>query len=194
MTITPKNMNPKDLDLDAKYNPSSGMLVRNPSHEDIATRADDQRAIVAAIRETKANWQKAVYDYSDLSRIPGLPGMLKIRDLDEKNMLGFCLTLMRAKPNITGITLKLGDYPTAQDVRGSKIANLHSRQPRNPSEIAKDLAVLLSSGNIVEFNYKINNAAPGDFDAVASAKVVTDDIYRDDSLFKPYLEIEYFNL
>ena len=187
-------VNPKDLDPDAKYNPSSGMLVRNPSHEDIATRADDQRGIVSAIRESKANWQKAVYDYSDPSRIPGLPGMLKLRELDEKNMLGFCLTLMRAKPNITGISLKLGDYEGTTEVRGTKITNLHSRVPRNPSEIAEDLAILLSAENVVEFNYKVNNAVPGDFDAVASAKVVSDEVYKDDSLFKPYLEIEYFSL
>lgn len=182
------------VDPDAKYNPSSGMLVRNPSHEDVSARAEDQRQIVESIRETKANWQKAIYDYSDPSRIPGLPGMLKIRELDEKNMLGFCLTLMRAKPNITGITIKLGDYENTTDVRGQKITNLHSRVPRNPSEIAEDLADLMTAYNIVEFEYKINSAKTGEFDAVASAKQVDDEQFKDKSRFKPYMEIEYFSL
>lgn len=182
-------INPED-----KYNPSSGMLVRNPSHEEVAARANDQREIVAAIKESKANWQKAVYDYSDPSRIPGLPGILKVRSLDEKNLLGFCLSLMRAKPNITGISLKLGDYENATEVRGGRINNLHSLQPRNPSDVAKDLADLFMSSNIVEFNYTINSAKIGSFSATATAKEVDDETYKDDSLFKPYLEIEYFSL
>lgn len=188
--MTDKNQ----IDPNAKYNPSSGMLVRNPSHEEVSERAQNQREIVNSIRESKANWQNAVYDYSDPSRIPGLPGMLKIRDLDERNMLGFCLTLMRAKPNITGITLKLGKYEGVTEVHGQKIARLHSRVPRNPSEIAADLADLLSSHNIVEFEYKVNNAKTGEFDAVATAKQVDDEQYKDDSRFQPYLEIEYYSL
>lgn len=182
------------IDPNSKYNPSSGMLVRNPSHEDVSERARNQREIVDSIRESKANWQNAIYDYSDPSRIPGLPGMLKIRELDEKNMLGFCLTLMRAKPNITGITLKLGDYEGATEVRGQKILRLHSRVPRNPSEIAEDLADLLFSANVVEFEYKVNNAKTGEFDAVATAKEVDDEQYKDNSRFKPRLEIEYFSI
>lgn len=182
------------LDKDAKYHPSTGMLVRNPSHEDVADRADDQRQIVEAIRETKANWRVAKYNYDDPSRIPGLPGVLKIRELSEKNMTGFCLTLMKAKPNITRITLKYGDYENKKDVAGAKINNMYSRHPRQPSEIAKDLANLLHDSNVVEFEYKVNSAKPGDFEAVASAKYVDDEQYKDDSLFKPYLEIEYFSI
>lgn len=187
---------PQKLDPDAMHNPSTGMLVRNPSHVEVAANAEDQRQIVQAIKEHRVSWQKAIYDYSDRSRIPGLPGMLKIREMNEHNMLGFCATLLRAKPNITGIHIKLGDYPGAHEYTGPKVSKLRSYEPRAPREIAEDFASLLSdpSLNIVELRYTVNNAMPGNFEAVATAKVTNMEEYQDDRLFEPHLEIEFFSV
>lgn len=181
---------------DASHNPSSGMLVRNPTHVEVAADAENQREIVNAIREAKVKWQKAVYDYSDKGRIPGLPGMLKIREMDEPNMLGFCMTLMRAKPSITGIKLKLGEYDGARDYAGPKVGKLRSHKPRNPTEIAEALATLLAdrSLNVVEVEYKVNSSTPGAFEAVAFAKIVSEEEYQNDENFSPYLEIEYYSI
>lgn len=187
---------PNKIDPNALHNPSSGMLVRNPTHVEIAERAEDQREIVNAIKDAKAAWQKAIYDYSDRGRIPGLPGVLKIREMNEPNMLGFCMTLMRTKPNITGIHLKLGEYPSARPYSGTRVVRLQSIKPRNPTEVAEDMAALLAdkSLHVVEMEYKVNSATPGNFSATATAKVANSDEYANDELFKPVLEIEYFSL
>lgn len=187
---------PKKVDPDAMHNPSTGVLVRNPSHVEVAARAEDQRQIVEAIKASGATWQKAIYDYSDRSRIPGLPGALKLREMNEANMLGFCATLLRAKPNITGILIKYGDYPSAREYAGPKVGRIRSHTPRAPSEIAEDFASLLADPtlNIVELRYTVNNAAPGNFESIATAKVANEDEYKDERLFEPLIEIEYLSM
>jgi hypothetical protein len=187
---------PKKVDPDAMHNPSTGVLVRNPSHVEVAERAEDQRQIVDAIKASGATWQKAIYDYSDRSRIPGLPGALKLRDMNEPNMLGFCATLLRAKPNITGILVKFGDYPSAREYTGPKVSRIRSHQPRPPSEIAEYFASLLSDPtlHVVELRYTVNNAAPGNFESIATAKVANPDEYDDERLFEPRIEIEYLSM
>ena len=184
------------IDPNAMYNPSSGMLVRNPTHVDVAERAEDQREIVNAIKDAKAAWRKAIYEYSNKERMPGLPGVLKIREMDEPNMLGFCKVLMRAQPNITGISLKLGKYPSARPYDGPKVTRLQSNKPRNPTEVAEDMSLLLADKSlcIIELEYKVNNAAPGNFSTIATAKATNPDEYANDELFKPVLEIEYFSM
>jgi hypothetical protein len=191
-----KDIRPEDINPNSDYNPSTGMLVRNPTHKEIAENADDQREIVNAIKQSQAQRQIAVYDYSDRSRIPGLPGVLKIRELDEANMLGFCMTLMRVKPNIIGINLKLGNYSGTRNYNGAKISKLRSNKPRNPTEVAEDMAALLSDRllNVVEVEYKINSVSAGHFESTATAKYVSEEEYNDSSKFQPYLEIEYYKL
>lgn len=186
-------MEDKSINPDAKYNPSSGLQVRNPTHERVADSADDQREIVETIKQARAKRMKAVYDYTNPKLLPGLPGLIKIREMTEEDILGFCRTLMRAKPNIIGIELSLGNYPDAKECRSNKLAALNSRKPRNPTEVAADVAELFNDAtlNIVDFEYKINSATPGLFESVAKARVVSDESYADDSNFHPRLEIEY---
>lgn len=186
-------MEDKNINPNAQYNPSSGLQVRNPTHQKVADKADDQREIVETIKQARAQRMKAIYDYDNPKLLPGLPGLIKIREMSEEQIVGFCRTLMRAKPNIIGIELSLGDYPDAKECRSSKLALLNSRKPRNPTEVAADVAELFNDPtlNIVNFEYKINSATPGLFESIARAKVVSDESYADNSKFRPHLEIEY---
>ena len=184
------------IDPNAMHNPSTNLLVRNPTRVAVSNDAEDQRAIVDAIKGARVPRMKAIYDYSDRSRIPGLPGILKIRELDEANMLGLCMSLTRCHPNIIGIELKLGNYERVKRYTGSKINKLNFNRPKAPTEVAKDIADLLSThgANIIEFTYKINNIKPGEFEVISSAVSTTDEEYNDNSKFCPYLEIEYFTI
>lgn len=186
------------IDPNAMYNPSSGMLTRNPTHVEVAETADDQQEIVNAIRDMRVKHMKSIYDYTDYdpespSLIPGLPGLLALRDMGENDMLGFCRTLMRTKPLITRIYLKYGDYDYKREYRGGKIQKLQSHKPRHPTEIAVFISDLLSDNslNIVELEYKVNSAGTGNFHSMGTAYGTNDASYKDKSLFKPYLEIEY---
>jgi hypothetical protein len=186
------------IDPDAMYNPSSGMLTKNPTHMEVAKTADDQQEIVNSIRDMRVKHMKAIYDYTDFdpnnpSPIPGLPGVLKLREMGDEDMAGFCRTLMRTKPLITRIYLKYGDYDFKREYRGGKIQRLQAHKPRHPTEIATLIADILGdkSLNIIEFEYKVNSAGAGNFQSKGIAYGTKDSDYRDNSLFKPYLEIEY---
>jgi len=186
-----------------EYNPpKTGILVRNPTHINEARNAQDQREIIDALNESRANRLHAIYDYSKYnpkipSTFPGLPGLLKLREMGDNEIRGFCASLMRVKPNIIGVILKLGNYENVSQYTGSRIDQLSKfNRPRNPTEVAIDLAALLSdkSLRIVEIQYFVNAASPGNFSVEAKAVATTQEEYNDDKRFCPYLEIEYFSI
>lgn len=186
------------LDKNAMYNPSTGLLVKNPTHMEVAETSDDQVEIVNAIRDMRVKHMKSIYDYTDYnakspSPIPGLPGVLKIRDMEEEEMIGFFRVLMRVKPLITRVALKLGDYDFKREYRGTKIQKLDARKPRHPTEVAVLMADLMSDKtlSIIEMEYKVNSAKAGEFQARGKAFGTREEDYLNDELFKPYLEIEY---
>jgi hypothetical protein len=191
------------MDPNEKFNPpDSGIYVRNPSHVIEAKNAEDQREIVNAIREIRASHMKAIYDYSTYdpkipSTFPGLPGLLKLRTMTENEIRGFCATLMRTKPNITGMHLYLGkEYTTKKEYSGIRVNALKSNKPRNPTEIAADMAALLSDKSlcVIEIQYIVNAASPGNFNTDAKVFVCSAEEYADDKKFCPYLEVEFFSI
>ena len=188
------------IDPNGMINPSSNMIARNPTRVDLSNEADDQRDIVNAIKEAQAKRMKVVYEYT---RTPdgkwefgGLPGLIKIHEMNEEELVEFCRTLMRFKPNITGINISLGKYETLLPYNGPKVAKLNFRKPRYPTEVAEDWAELLGDKNlkIVKVEWQVRSAGPGAFECIAKAWQTTPEEYKDEEKFSPTLEIEYFSM
>jgi hypothetical protein len=188
-------VDPSKVDPDSMINPSSNLYVRNPSHQDQAERAKDQEELVEAIREVQGKRRTKVYTYEggDTSDEVTLPGVLDIRSMKHGEIQEFCKSLMRLKPNITRLHLSLGDYPNTREFRGPRVQRLQSTKPRNPTEIAEDVAELMhdSTNRVVELDYQVNNAKPGQFEAIGKAWVADESDYQDDSCFNPVLTIDY---
>jgi len=181
----------------APRNPSSGLATRNPTHMFEADRARTQSDIVKSIKARDPGKQgEIVWLYDEATRKNGpvpMSGILKIRDMDDKAIEGFCKSLLRTRPNIYKLHIVLGDYPNKKDVSSPKVRALYSREPRFPSNVAEDIAMVLSDRrlNIVELLYEVTNTEPGTFSSYCKAYGVTQEEYEDDTLFSPAIRIEF---
>ena len=188
------------IDAEGMVNPSSNMIARNPTRIDLSNEADDQREIVDAIKEAQGKRSKIIYEYIRLEdgkwEYSGLPGVVKIREMSEEDLEEFCRTLMRCKPNITGLSLSLGKYKTLNSYNGPKIAKLNFRKPRYPTEVASDWAALLydKSLKIVKVEWQVKSAGPGAFECIGKAWTTTQEEYDEEENFSPVLEVEYFSM
>lgn len=190
-----ENKTEKTLDPNSKINPSTGLLARNPTRtiED----ADNQREIVEQVREARAGRKRIVYSYQRDEKgeweFSGLPGTVSIREMDEKQLTEYFRNLMRSRPNVIGLRLSLGDYEDKKPYNGPRVDKLQFTKPRLPTNVAEDMAALLSlsSPSIVELEWQINSAGEGNFYTSAKAFAVSEESYENDELFQPHVEIEY---
>jgi hypothetical protein len=192
---------PDDLiDPNTMVNPSSNMIARNPTRVDLSKDADDQREIVSAIKDAQARRMKVFYEYKHLEdgswEFTGLPGLIKFHEMSDPELVEFCRTMMRCKPNITGIELSLGKYNDIKEYTGPKIGKLNFRKPRYPTEVAEDWASLIGDKalRVVKVQWQIKSAGPGAFECIGKAWTTSEDEYNDKEKFSPSLDIEYFSL
>ena len=188
-------MSENEFNPNAMINPSSGILARNPTHAVEAQNADDQSEIVKAIRDSGVKRMTVKYDYSDIDSGTPLPlmGILKIREMPVESAIKFCKNLMRSRPNIFKVHIKLGNYPTAQRMNNPKIRLLNSQTPRFHTEIGEKMGELLADKAmlITEIKYVVHNADTGYFNATAEVYGTTEEEYIDDELFAPTIEFEF---
>lgn len=179
----------------ALRNPSSGLLGRNPTHQEIAAYADDQSDIVRAINESGVKRMRVTYDYADLdpANPPPLSGILNVRDMTEDQARQFCRTLMRSRPNIFKVDIRLGDHPSARKVDSIKARMLNSNKPRFHTELGDKLGDILADRSmcVTRIVYTVHNAEPGYFHATGEVYSTTPEEYENDQLFKPTINFEF---
>ena len=185
----------QDHDPDAIINPSSGLYARNPSHITEAKYAEDQSEIVKAIHKSGVKRMTVLYDYSVIDMKAPLPlmGILKIRDMPVESAIRFCQSLMRSRPNIFKVHIKLGNHPSKQRIDNSKTRLLNSSKARFNTEVGEKMGELLAdrSLRITEIKYAVHNADAGLFNSTVEAYGVTEAEYLDDALFSPIIEFEF---
>ena len=182
-------------DTNAIKNPSTGMPTRNPSHIAEADSAADQSELVQSIRDTGVKRMVVKYDYSNLDKQspPPLAGITKIREMSQEQAVALCKSLMRSKPNIFKVHIKLGEYGSARRLENQKTRMLNSSKARFHTEVAEKLGDLLSDKNMLvsEVKYQVHNAEPGLFRATAEVYGVNTEEYFDDEIFDPTIEFEF---
>ena len=184
------NLNKKSMD-----ERMNGMMFRNPSHINEAEESDDQRQIVDSL--TKMGQKRVVehYTFEDRTEVKGFPGVFDIRGLDKDNLKGLFTAILKSKPNIISVHLKLGDYPHVKKYTGQEMGPLNDNKPRWPSEQAEKFAELFANQNVAEIRYAVHEATPGNLRVLTEATVTEyREEYVDDELFKPELAIEYITL
>ena len=186
---------PENFDPNAVINPSSGLISRNTTHQELASYAETQSDIVKAIKNTGVKRMRITHEYSNVDMInpPPLMGITKIREMSIESAQKFCKSLMRSRPNIFKVHIKLGDYPSATRLGGPKVQVLNSNRPRFHTEIGEKIGDLLSDKTLrtTEITYTVNNADPGYFSAIAEVLGTTEEEYKDDKLFKPIISFEF---
>lgn len=185
----------KHFDPNTVKNPSSGLYGRNPTHQEIAAYAEDQSDIVRAINESGVRRMRVTYDYADLdpANPPPLSGILGVRDMTEEQAKQFCRTLMRSRPNIFKVDIKLGDHPSSRRVDSGKTRMLNSSKPRFHTELGDKLGDILADRNmcVTRIIYTVHNAEPGHFNATGEVYATTVEEYENNELFKPTINFEF---
>jgi len=188
--VLPKNVNPEDV-----MHPT-GVYFRNPTHMEEADNADVQSQIVKAIVGAKREHKTEVLTYKEDAKPWVLPGIAHIREMDQPAVEQLCKSLMRFRPNIFKIHIKLGEFPETKMVETPKTRNLSSFEPRFHTDVAKKLSEILSDRtlNVTEIIYTVHSAEAGNFRATGEVfGYVDDEDYESDEFFDPAVLIEYFS-
>jgi hypothetical protein len=188
--VLPKNVKPEDV-----FHPT-GVFFRNPTHTEEADNARDQSQIVKSLTGAKRDRITETLSYEEDDKPWVLPGFKFIRTMKEEDIKELCKNLMRFRPNIFKVHIKLGEYQKAKRIETSKTRNLSSFEPRFPSEVAEKMAEVLSDRNlnVTEIIYTVTNADAGSFQAIAEVYgMVSDEDYENDKLFNPGVLVQYFS-
>ncbi len=185
----------EEFNPDSVKNPSSGLYGRNPTHRELAYHAEDQSDIVKAIKESGVRRIQVSYDYADMdpSNPPPMMGIVEIRTMTTEQAQKFCRTLMRSRPNIFKVHIKLGDYPNAKRLDSGKIRMLNSNKPRFHTELGDKIGDILADKALLvtELVYIVHNADPGYFNATGEVYGTTEEEYVDSENFKPTINFEF---
>ena len=185
-----------EIDENAVINPSSGIYARNPTRVEITDNASDQDEIVKTIMGARRQRQIMKIAYEDKKSPTALPGMLHIRDMSPKSIVKLCQNLMRTKPNIFRVLIKLGNYDGQRRISNAKTNQLNTSKQRFYTEIGEIMGNILSDRtlNVTELIYTVHDVNPGLFNATGEVYgAVSDEEYNNDEFFQPYVEIEYFS-
>lgn len=188
--------NEHTIDSNAIRNPSDGIIARNPTRLEITANADDQNEIMQAVMGiTNQPTDTVIHDYSKIDKTdpPPMAGVVKIREMSEKQLKGFFKSLMRSKPNIIKMHLKLGEYTNKTRVVNSRAALLNSNKQRFHTEVAERLADVFADHtvNVTEVIYRVNNKDPNYFSATAEVYSVPSEDYENEDLFSPAIGLEF---
>jgi hypothetical protein len=185
-----KKLNYPDADI---FNPSTGMLYKNPSHLEEALRASNQTELLKMLSDRGRQKLTETFKF-DEGRQLFLPGFKRFLELEFEEVQGLMNSLMRSRPNIFKVHIRLGDYPTGKRVENRNIRALHLVAPQPPSEIGKLLANAIFDKNdrVVELLFSCSSIDSGNFHADCTAVGTTKEEFEDKELFKPIVEISYF--
>jgi len=176
-------------------NPSSGLPMRNPTHIEEANNAEDQSDIVRAIRDSGVKRMIVSYDYSNMDKQspPPLSGITKIREMNAEQAKAYCRNLMRSKPNIFRLHIKLGEYDKKKRIVNAKTRLLDSAKARFHTEVGDKIGDLLADKTmlVTEINYKVENNEPGTFRATAEVWGVDQEDYFNNETFTPTIQFEF---
>ena len=172
----------------------TGIFSRNPTDLETRNRATDQSDIVKELTLSGRGKIVEVFEYLPQDIPHTLPGVLKIRTMVEEDMKNFFKSVMRIRPNIFKLHIKLGEHTNLRPSYDRKVTNIASQAPRWATEIGLDMAQLFLDKrlNVVEMIYTIQNAAVGTFSSTCEVFTTTDEEYNDDKLFNPGIIIEYY--
>jgi hypothetical protein len=187
------SMADQEFNPDAVRNPSTGILARNPTHIREAEGARNQTDIVKAIVSSGKKRQTMVLKYDVKKDIVALPGMLDIRGMNSTEASALCRSLVRFRPNIFYVYIKLGNYPNAKKVNDIKVTRLNLHTQVFPTEVADLMGELLSDRalNIVEMVYEVEVADAGKFRTTCQAVGVSLEDYKNDENFNPTVTIDF---
>ena len=186
----------KKLDPDAVINPSTGIYARNPTRLEITESAEDQQEIVNMVMKSNRGVQSIEWHYNkdDRTDLPPMSGVLNIRGLDVDQLDGFFSSLMRVKPNILKLHVKLGEYENKREIRNNKVSVLNGNKKRFATDVAKKIADVFddAANNVVEFIYTCDpGGKDGFFSSTFIAYSVNEDDYNNDELFNPAIGLRY---
>ena len=185
----PDDVDPKDV-----MHPKTGLFFRNPSNLDLRNRAETQSQIVKELTEAKRTRQVKVFTYTEDDMPFVLPGILKIRELEKEQLEGLFKSVIRIRPNIFKIHIKLGEYSEQKPIINNKVSRIGSSEPRHLADVAKDLADVFADKRflVTELIYSIHSAELGNFSSSCEAWGTTEKQYENNKLFNPGVLIEYF--
>lgn len=180
-----------------------GIFYRNPTHLEEAERALTQSDIVKQVNQSRRGRQHELFEYTEEKESRYLPGTIKIREMVragepvEENaidpLIGYFNSFLKVRPSIYMARIRLGDYPSQQEVKNRYVTRVGSTNPRSYKDISKSIAELFRAHNIVDFAYVVESATPGKFSSRAFAFETTDPEYDNDQYFNPIVEIEYIS-
>jgi hypothetical protein len=175
-------------------NPSTGLLYRNPTTEDISAKSDTQSDIV---RQVLGSGKKILAEVFEPDAQNGvLPGLKKLREMPEEVLAKFFLTMFRTRPNIFALHIRLGDYPDTKEIRKTNkfVSVLQISKPTEYREIAASFAELFADKNLcaTELIWEVKANSPGNFFVEVLAKNTSEENYANDEFFRPQIAVEYF--
>lgn len=185
---------PDDVKAEDVIHPRTGLFFRNPSNTNIRDRAHDQSQIVRNLTEAKRKREQEIFSYMPNEGPYTLPGVLKIRTLEVQDLQQLFKSMMRIRPNILKIHIKLGIYPSQRPINHPKVTQIGSTEARYSTEIANDFAEVFSDKRlmITELIYTVQSAELGNFMSTCEAFGTTEQEYNDDKLFNPGVMVEYY--
>lgn len=187
------------MKLDEKaINPSTGLYSYNPQHRKEAEEASDQTELYKALKGAGRQPQTETLRYEDEEdvregKVP-FSGITKIKEMDSDQIHGLCKALMRFRPNIFRLKIKLGNYPSAYETETPTSRSMASTIRRLPTEAAAKIADALAdrSVNIVELRYNVTHSSPGYFSTTGEIYVTNAEEYNNEALFNPTIEVTYY--
>jgi len=173
----------------------NGLFFRNPSNIDIRSKLNDQSKIVKTLTNAGKTLQTEVFRYRETDAPFTMPGILKIRELNQEQLENLFKNLLRIRPNVLKLHIKFGEYKTIRPILDRKVQNVGGMETKHQTDLAKDIAAVLSDSRllVVELIYTVHNAELGKFSSSCEAfGVATEEEYKDNKLFEPGVLIEYF--
>jgi hypothetical protein len=175
-------------------NPSTGILYRNPTTEDASGKSDNQTEIV---KQIIGSGKKVLTEvFSPDSTNGAFPGLKLIRVMPEETLAKFFLTLLRSRPNIFSLHVKLGDYPSAKEIRKNNklVSNIQVSKATEYKDLAQSFAELFAdkSLNVVEVVWNLQASSPGNFFVSVECRGTNEEEYADNQFFSPAIGVDYF--
>lgn len=186
------------IDKNSVRNPSTGIYARNPTRLDVTEDAESQQEIANAIKGIGQTIGIAQYDYSTMHKSDPLPlaGVLHLREMELEQLQAYFKTVMRYRPNIIKIHIKLGEYENKRKINNSRTSLLNANKQRYATDIANIVADIFDdhASNVVELVYTVNNTDPAYFSTSVEAYGVSQEDYNNDELFAPALGMKYIEV
>lgn len=173
----------------------TNLYKKNPTHLEIQEMAESQQDIVDILTASDTyQFGLEEYHYMDGStKFKPLMGIVKLREMNEKELVQFFKTAFRYRSNIINVHLKLGEYKNKKKLNNSKVMFLNNKKKILHTEIGEKVAEIFADKayNVIEIKYSVSKD-PKNFFTKCEVFYVDDEDYNNDELFSPAFGIEYF--